>query len=36
MYHYVKGGGLAKSEWSCRDCGDIIHKGKRFHDNYMI
>ena len=29
MHHYVKGGGLARSEWVCCDCGSIVYKSFR-------
>ena len=30
MYRYVKGGGLARSEHVCDDCGDFIYRSDRY------
>ncbi len=32
MYHWVKGGGLARSEWRCLDCGELVYKKHRIND----
>lgn len=32
MHHYVKGGGLARSEWVCFDCKALVYKEWRALD----
>ena len=34
MSHYVKGGGLAKSEWVCLKCNCFIYKDYRVGESY--